>query len=365
MRRLAVFLVSLFTVAALAAPASADNHDGIELIGEVTFPTGYLFEGVEVGGLSGLTWDESRGVYYALSDDRSQLAPARYYTVSIDVGDGSLDDGDVVFQSQTTLLDGAGQPYAALSLDPEGIALSRSDTLYVSSEGDTAVLQAPFVNEYTLDGQLVDELLVPPWYLPTSDGSAGLRQNAAFESLTVSPNGRRLTTATESALFQDGPAADLDTGSPSRLLVYSAVTERPIAEYVYENEPVTDEPIPPDAFRVNGLVELLALDDRGAYLALERSFSVGVGNNVRLYHISTRGADNVKRLFSLEGIDVTPVRKQLVLDLTDLGITLDNLEGMALAPPLADGRTPLIIVSDNNFNPAGQFTQFLAFALDM
>ncbi len=364
MRRLAIVFAGLIMVVGVAAPATgADGHEGIEFIGEATFPTGYLFEGVEVGGLSGITWDAGDGVYHVLSDDRSQIAPARFYTVAIDVSDGSLDDGDVTFLSQTTLRSSSGQPYEPLSLDPEGIALTDEGTLYVSSEGDTAVLQDPFVNEYSTGGHLLDELFVPSWYLPTADGSAGIRQNAAFESLTISPNGVQLTTATEAALFQDGPAADLAVGSSSRLLVYNTHTKRPIAEYVYENEPVTDVPVPPDAFKVNGLVELLALDDRGTYLALERSFSVGVGNNVRLYHISTRHADNVKRMFAID--EPMPVSKELVLDLTDLGITLDNLEGLALAPPLADGRTPLIIVSDNNFNPNGQFTQFLAFALEL
>lgn len=351
----------LVLVVSLAAPAAAD-HDRIEFIGEVTFPTGFEVDGVEMGGLSGITWDAGADVYYVLSDDRSQLAPARFYTVAIDVSDGSLDDGDVAFLDQTTLLAGDGLPYDALELDPEGIALSPHGTIFVSSEGDTAALQAPFVNEYALDGHFLDELPVPTRYLPTSDGSAGIRQNAAFESLTFSADGARLTTATENALFQDGPAATLDTGSPSRILVYDAARRRPVAEYVYENETVTDEPIPEGSFTVNGLVELLELNKPGTFLALERSFSVGVGNNVRLYYISARGAENVRGQFAIG--DPVPVAKQLLLDLTSLGVTLDNLEGLALAPPLPDGRTPLIVVSDNNFNPT-QFTQFLAFALSL
>ena len=165
-------------------------------------------------------------------------------------------------------------------------------------------------------------------------------------------------------MFQDGPAASVTTGSPSRILVYSAATGRPIGEFVYENEPVTDEPIPPDAFSVNGLVELLELRQPGTFLALERSFSVGVGNNVRLYRISERGADNIRGVHSIANLDPAPVAKDLVLDLTDLGITLDNLEGLAFGPRLPDGRTPLIIVSDNNFSPFG-FTQFLGFTLDL
>jgi len=36
----------------------------------------------------------------------------------------------------TTLLDETNQPFAAGSLDPEGIALTSSGTVFISSEGD-------------------------------------------------------------------------------------------------------------------------------------------------------------------------------------------------------------------------------------
>jgi hypothetical protein len=58
----------------------------------------------------------------------------------------------------------------------------------------------------------------------------------------------------------------------------------------------------------------------------------------------------------------TPVSKRLLLDLNDLGITLDNVEGLTFGPQLSDGRQSLILVSDNNFSTT-QFTQFLAFGV--
>ncbi len=57
-----------------------------------------------------------------------------------------------------------------------------------------------------------------------------------------------------------------------------------------------------------------------------------------------------------------PVEKTLLLDLDMLRIPLDNVEGMTFGPDLPDGRRSLVLVSDNNFSPAG-FTQFLVFAL--
>ena len=63
-----------------------------------------MFDGTTVGGLSSITYDSRRGVFYALSDDPSQFQPARFYTVGLDLRDGRLSDGDVHFQDVTTLL---------------------------------------------------------------------------------------------------------------------------------------------------------------------------------------------------------------------------------------------------------------------
>ena len=60
---------------------------------------------------------------------------------------------------------------------------------------------------------------------------------------------------------------------------------------------------------------------------------------------------------------MTPAQKTLLLDLDELGLTLDNIEGMTLGPRLPDGRQSVLLVSDNNFTP-GQVSQFLLFALD-
>ena len=355
---------------------------GFELLGEVTFDTGFIFQETEVGGLSGLAYDASEDIYFALSDDRSQINDARFYTLEIDLEDGSLDAGDVTFVGVTTLLDPDGQPFPAESVDPEGIALSDGGTLFVSSEGDANQLIAPFVNEFSLAGQQIDALPVDDTFLPTADQSSGIRNNLAFESLTLSPDGRFLYTATENALFQDGPAATLENGSLVRIVQYDLETETAISEFVYEVEPIPNAPVPEDAFATNGLVELLAIDNDGTFLALERAFSVGVGNTVKVFQVNAQGALNVldtPDLFREEPLDddgeilppgpfeIDPaVIKTEILDIeADLGIAPDNLEALAFGPTLPDGRQSLIIASDNNFNPDGQVTQFLALALDL
>ena len=96
----ALVLILLITVVAASAASSdgAKTVAGVEFLGEVVVPSGTDFGGTEIGGLSSITYDPGRGVYYTLSDDqgnRSTGDPVRYYTVAIDLSDGTLDDGDV------------------------------------------------------------------------------------------------------------------------------------------------------------------------------------------------------------------------------------------------------------------------------
>ena len=335
----------------------------IDSLGVVTFSTGTMFADTEVGGLSGIAYDERRGVYYAISDDREV---GRYYTVTIDLSDASLDDGDVAFQDVTFLSAKGNASFPAGTLDPEDIDLPRPGFLYISSEGDADAdpVINPFVNRFNLNGKLTHELPVPQKFLPNPQGTQGVRDNLAFESLTSTPNAHLLYTATENALVQDGPIATLTDASPSRVLEYDLNHKRPLAEYVYNVSPIPQAPIQPNSFADNGLVDLQALDNCGTLLAMERSFAVGVGNTVVLFETTTRGATDVSDQMALNG-PYDPMPKTLVADLEqDLGVVPDNVEGMILGPVLPDGRIALILVSDNNFNPS-QTTQFIALAVEL
>ena len=341
----------------------------VDFLGEVVFETGFSFADTEVGGISGLTYDEENKVYYALSDDRSNINDARFYTVGIDLSDGSLDDGDVEFQDVTTLLDAGSKAFAPSTIDPEGIALTDDGNLFISSEGDANNLIDPFVAEFTTDGQIVGELDVSEKFLPTADTSSGIRNNQAFESLTISPDNKYLFTATENALIQDGETSSLEAGSPVRIIQYDLETKEAVGEFLYETDAIPIPPIPEDEFAGNGLVELLAIDNAGTLLALERSIASGVGANIRLYEINLAGATDVSSVDGLlnEEGEITDVdaivEKKLLADFSDLGITLDNSEALSFGETLPDGRQSIIVTSDNNFNDI-QKTQILALAID-
>jgi hypothetical protein len=352
----------------------------INFIGQATYPTGSVtVEGTQVGGLSGIDYDPINNRYYSISDDRSDRNPARFYTLNIDLSSGSLSSFGINFSGVTTLLNQNNQPFATNTIDPEGIGLTSNGTVFVSSEGEVSNLagrlQSPFVNEFALGtGSQLRQLPVPSKFVPVigpADApTAGIRNNLAFENLTITPDGKFLFTATENALVQDGPLATINTGSRSRILKYNLTTGQPEQEFLYITDPVAVPSVPETAFNTNGLVELLALDNRGTFLALERSFSTGApgtGNTIKLYEVRLNGASDISAINSLNAININtvkPVEKRLVLNFDSLRLPtgLDNVEGMTLGPVLPNGQQSLVLVSDNNFSTT-QFTQILAFGL--
>ncbi|MCH7664676.1 MAG: esterase-like activity of phytase family protein [Acidobacteria bacterium] len=345
------------------APVGAPvAFQGFDLLGEAVISARLTIAGVPVGGLSGITYDAELDLYYAISDDPASKGPARFYTLDIDLSGASLDSTDVEVVAVTELRDRNGAPFVEMTLDLEAIALTPERTLYVSSEGQADQGVGPFLREYELDGSYLRDLPVPRKFRPRAGERTGIRHNLGFESVALDARRNYFYTATENALWQDGPAADVGVASPSRILRLDRTSGRPMAEYVYMVEPVGDAPPGIDDFRTRGLVDLLALDD-SHLLTLERAYTQGVGNVVELFLVSLEGATDVRRWKSLEGKSYRPVTKTSVLPLEALGLELDNLEGLTFGPRLPDGRRSLVLVADNNFSPR-QRNQILAFALE-
>ncbi|MEH2127452.1 phytase [Nostoc sp.] len=383
-----------------AGPTEAGKTiPNVGFLGQKTFATGFIPSGVAgtvngvqtpVGGLSGVTYDAINNRYYAISDDRSQVAPARFYTFT-------ADDTGVAFTNVTTLKDSNGNFFALNSLDPEGIALTNNGTVFISSEGEVnptaGRVTNPFIKEFSLTtGQEIASLFVPRKFLPVvedtnSNGivdagdtqTSGVYNNLAFESLTITPDQKTLFTATENALSQDGLKASLTSGTPSRILQYNLVTGQPEKEYLYITDAIPESPNPTTGSADNGLADLLAIDNRGTFLALERSFAQGVGNTIKIYEVSLQGATDISFYDSLNNLSaeqlaaIKPAQKRLLLNLTDLNLPtdanhpitgVDNIEGIAFGPKLADGRQSIVLVSDNNFGST-QYTQILTLGADL
>ncbi len=379
---LAIALLSFLTTACSPSQArTAEQRTFLDLsldfLGEYQLPK-MTFKDTPVGGLSALTYDRQQNKFYALSDDRSQFAPARFYTLGLslkraDTGEIGIDKVDV--EDVTFITDENGKTYAKGSLDPEGIALSPKGTVFISSEGVPSQGIAPFIREFDRKtGQQQQSLQIPERYLPNDNTEEeqpprGIQDNLGFESLTFELGSLgaaggdpfRLFTATESALFQDSLPPDSEQGTRIRLMHYligNIARPMVVTEQVYLLDPA------PSGATSNGLTELITVDTGGHFLSLERTYGL-LGGGAKIYQVATSAATDTSGIATLKGdiSRIDAVKKKLVLDLSTLGIYLDNLEGMTLGPRLPDGTKSLLLVSDDNFSDT-QRTQFLLFRLN-
>ncbi|MBK1623677.1 hypothetical protein CKO32_08880 [Afifella marina DSM 2698] len=355
-------------LAAIAAPSPGDAEETESLPtpvfrGALILPKNLKMAGTPFGGISGLDYDAVSDTFYALSDDRAQRGPARYYTLRLTLDADGIHGIDIT--SMHVLRPPDGGEFSEGDIDPEALRLAPSGThFYWSSEGNGNGTPEIFISD--LDGNTNGQLSVPDAYLPNLDGSRpngtqGVRDNLGFEAIALSPDNTRLYAITENALIQDGSQATLYAGSPSRIIVFDLASGKVAAEYVYETDPIFRAPAFPLGGADSGVSEALALPD-GRLLVIERSYAAGVGNHIAIYVIDLDGADDISGLESIADHDVRAVRKTpwLILDEGSFGLDLDNIEAASFGP-MIDGHPSLVLASDDNFNPLGQVTQFLLF----
>jgi hypothetical protein len=355
-----------------AASSRIFDKISIEYIGEYKLPQKSIFKDTPVGGLSGLTYDRQKDLYYAVSDDRSDNAPARFYTLKLDLDTSNPDlvqfnNLDII--DVTTLKDINNKQYQPGTIDPEAIALTPEGTVFVSSEGHRNNGIPPFIDEFDLKtGTAKQALPIPLRYLADAKNKRGIQNNLVFEGITLSPTGTlpasgeplRLFAATESALIQDKEIIKLGkngkiAGAKNRWLHYLIGDKSEIiSEHLYQLDP------PPVGALAHGLSEIQAINTSGNFLTLERSVGL-LGFRVKLFQTSMAGATDTTNIASFNGAkNIQPIQKQLAFDLKQLNIYIDNLEGMAFGARLPDGSRSLLLVSDNNFSDR-QITQFLLF----
>ncbi|MDQ0596031.1 hypothetical protein QF037_000376 [Streptomyces canus] len=377
--RIVASAVVLACLPALVGTPAAAHDDAVRLdfLGDREVPNATTLQGTTVGGLSAISYDARSGTYYVISDDRSQTGPARFYTAHVDFADGTLKDVELTGTHPLLRPDGTTFPPTStagstVAPDPEGIAVDpRDSSLAWTSEGERivpsdglALLGDPWIRRATTTGAYTGQLPLPP-QLHMNSQEFGPRKNQTLEGVTFTPDGRRIVTAMEDPLYQDGADPTPEHGALARITVHDAGTGQPLAQYAYPVEPLFAVP-PAGSTDTNGVSDLVALGhDR--FLVLERA-SIYADNNwkARIYLVDLHGATDVLGRDSLTGTSarpVRPVRKTLVTDLSDVaGLPrVDNVEGITLGPRLPDGRRTVVLVSDDNF-AARQVTQFITFA---
>ncbi|MFD7130461.1 esterase-like activity of phytase family protein [Streptomyces sp. NPDC059894] len=280
------------------------------------------YQGTYVGNLSALAVD-GKGTLAALSDRSALLG---------------LDARTLAPESAVALADESGA-----ALDSEGLVVDRDGTLLITSETE------PSVRRYSATGKILDRLPVPDSLRVAPAGRAV--SNGTFEGLTLLPGGRTLLASMEYPLSGDGT----DT---VRFQTWKRTSTgfRLAAQYAYRADAGL------------GVPEVQAIPD-GRLLVLERGFTSGVGNTVRLYLADPRRATDTSGIENVTGQDgVRPVSKTLLADLVTcptLGATakqpqpnplLDNIEGMVVTGR-SGGALKVLLVSDDNQNPV-QTTRF-------
>lgn len=347
----------------------------LKFLSEYIIPFNYQFQNTTVGGLSGIDFNPEKNEYYCISDDRSAKNPARFYTVRIAINHDKIDS--VVFLKSTFLKDEQGKFYPNSQQDPfhtpdpEALRYDpKNNTFIWSSEGERivtpqkTVLENPAVTEITTQGNYIDTFQLPPQVImhATEDGP---RRNSVFEGVTFDDNYKNLFVSVEEPLYQDGPrAGNGDSSGIIRILKFNMATKKPVAQYAFQIEPVAYPAITPNAFKINGISDILYIGDN-KILVLERSYSTGrLACTIKVFIADLSSAENIENIYSLKGKSgIKLATKKLLLNMDDLGIYIDNVEGITLGPKLSDGKQSVLFIVDNNFNPLEK-TQVLLFEIE-
>jgi hypothetical protein len=349
-----------------------DENPKLKLLSSYVISYHQDFKNTKIGGLSGIDYDVKNDLYYLLSDDRALANDSRFYTAKIHLKNDTINA--VEFLDVNILKDETGKNYGnwiaspATSTDPEDIRYNpKNNSLVWSSEGarivtsEKLVLQNPTVNFMDLNGNLFSKITLPA-NLEMQKEEKGPRNNGTLEGLTFDFNYKKIYTNLEEPLFEDGDRASIDKGAFIRLYQFDAKTKKNTAQYAYKLEPIAHEPIPKDAFAVNG-VAAIQYFGKNQLLVVERSYSTGTAScNIKVFLCDLKKASDVKNYASLKNQNFELASKKIILNMDDLGVFIDNIEGLTFGPKLANGHRSLIFVSDNNFSEK-QKTQLFLFEL--
>ena len=268
--------------------------------------------------LSGIAWDDAARRLWAVQDETRDLVTL-------------VPDADL----RTWSFGPSVRIASELAADLEGIALVPGGLAVASEKG-------PHVLEIDRDGRLLRELPLP-------SELAEARHNKSLESLTATPDGAALYTASEDALPRDAKRR--------HRIVRLDRTTGAATEHAYASDEAAHG-------HDHGVADLAAIAD-GDLLVLERGWAPGHGNTIRIYRVRLADASTCTGAPRLASSSPT-TDKQLLVDLASLptdglGLPppaqpqpsplLDNFEGLALGPRLPGGDRALLLVSDDNARP--------------
>lgn len=350
--------IALAAGVALAAPLSPGD---LRLVGALEVSKTLQVDGAPFGGVSGVDYDATGDRWMMISDDKSDLAPARFYVGRLDFDAKAV--RALVLERAVSLRREDGSVFPSIRepkgerADAEAIRIDPLDGSVVwSTEGDPQRGFDPAVRRMDHDGQPLGEIRLPGLF----SFRRGARPNQTIEGVSFSPDGRHLWVSIEGPLLQDGPVSSVSHAGLTRLTKLDR-EGRILAQHAYRLDPIQAAPARRGD---NGVSEILAADER-QLLVLERS---GVEDaqgrfifHCRLYVVDLRGAQDVSAIESLTTPELRPLTKRLLVNFDRLpGVAATNLEAMAWGPKV-DGQRSLVLMADDNFDPThkGQVVVFL------
>lgn len=345
----------------------------LQYIGETAIPTGEKFMHTEVGGLSAMVW--SKDTLYAVSDDKGRNGEPRLYEFDFKIKNKII----TLKPKAVHFIKGLpAENSKTPGLDLEGLVLLPNSDFLISSEGNnnSKPREIPRIFRTDSKGIWKSDLPVPEKYLPELIGQQkkGTQNNAAFEGLTASVDGKVVYAGAELPLTQDHHDGEEVKGPLIRIIKYEDKTGqlayKPVTEYAYRVDALKDSKRGKEIFR--GVSEILALNEN-KLLVLERGLKISpktlTMSAITLYLADLSTGSDVKSLEKLEAGKFTEVNKTKIIDFeTDLAKELgskdiENFEALSFGPQLPDGRKSLLILSDNNFSKK-QITRLLVFAIE-
>jgi hypothetical protein len=345
-----------------------------------------------LGFFSDIYYDPQRREWYALSDRGPGGGTLDYevrvhrFTIDVNKHTGEISNFQVrrtlVFRKGAQAFNGFAPAVAGplgMSFDPEGIVVHPLfGTLIVSDE------YGPSVYEFTRFGQFLRSYKVPANLLPrdsvtgvvnhASDAgnTAGKRTNRGFEGLAISPNGLFTYAMLQSAMLDEGGS----NGTFNRIVKFSAITGRALAQYAYRME---------GSSQGRGISALVAINDHELLVLERNNRGLGVDSDLamphtkKVYRIDLTGATDVTNLdLDAASSTFTAVTKDSITPWIDLaspatlasqslaalnGVSPEKWEGLAIGPKLADGSYLVLGGTDNDYsvtqNPDGvQFDRY-------
>ena len=250
--------------------------------------------------------------------------------------------------------------YNINGVDSEGLVRAPDGTFYVAEEYGPSILHIDatgvvlhrFVPE-GLDYSGADTTVVAS--LPAVLGER--RGNRGFEGIAISNDGSTVYAMVQSPLAN--PDGDTSKGSRNvRILAIDAATGAPLGESVYQFDEATAFDPDPEVERGDMKSSGLVFIDADTMLVLERTDAVA-----KVYVIELAGATNIlggayddvatspslEAVDDLASIEVVPVAKTLLVDLSAVGEMPEKIEGIAIVDA-----TTIAIANDNDFD-TGEF----------